>query len=115
AVTEPHLVWPSSTRTELPKCSNAYSVLASTNGPAIFAAARTTNRSPKVWSKTDSGGTRLSEQLSTVAFGCCDFVSDSRTLTTARGFSLPATKRLLPSIRSDQILSGDCAGRASCP
>src|SRR6266566_2173733 len=83
-------------------------MLASPNGPAIFPAARTTNRSPKVWSKTDSGGTRLSEQLSTVAFGCCDFVSDSRTLTTARGFSLPATKRLLPSIRSDQILSGDC-------
>src|SRR5439155_742769 len=29
-------------------------MLASPNGPAIFPAARTTNRSPKVWSKTDS-------------------------------------------------------------
>ena len=56
-------------------------MLASPNGPALFPAARTTNRSPKVWSKINSGGTRLSEQLSTVAFGCCDFVSDWRTLT----------------------------------
>jgi hypothetical protein len=75
----------------------------------MLPAAPTTNKSPKLWSKTNSGETRLSEQLSTVAFGCCELVSDSRTLMTERGFNLSATKRLLPSIRSDQILSGDCA------
>src|SRR5690348_9226461 len=62
----------------------AYSRLRTAKGSALSPADRTTNRSPKPSSKTSSGGTRLSAQLSTATRGFCVFANSFRRATRLR-------------------------------
>jgi len=81
---------------------------------ATFPATRTTNRSPMPWSNRTSGGTRESEQVSTVAKGCCPFwpVSDRRAASWRGCTEAPATKRVLPSRSFVKASSGVSPGPA---
>src|SRR6266850_966004 len=92
----------------VPRCSTAYSRLPMAMGSGVLPASRTTNRSPKVLSKSNSGATRLSEQASTATFGDCVFASFVRSATRSRLFGLPSMKRAFPAERSSQ--SGSLAG-----
>jgi hypothetical protein len=71
---------------------SASSAEASTASSITLPATRITNRSPRPWSKTSSGGTRLSAQEMMVANGFWPPASDLRRARSASGCSTrPAT------------------------
>jgi hypothetical protein len=61
-------------------------------GSSSSPAERTTNSSPNPVSKTNSGGTRLSEQLNIATRGCWLLVSDFRCAGNSCAAVLPRTK-----------------------
>src|SRR5208282_2105197 len=79
----------------------------SATASATFPAVRTTKRSPRLWSKINSGPTRLSEHERMIASGDCPEASLLRSATSARTWGLPATNRLLPAIRMLQTRSAE--------
>src|SRR4051812_32918093 len=107
AVTAPHFSCPSTSSTLLPRCSTAYSMLPKPTASATLPAERTTKRSPRFLSNSNSGATRLSEHVSTIVLGCCPFDSADRSCLNSRTLGLPVTKRWLPSTKSFQIFSGE--------
>src|SRR6185437_9263157 len=107
AVTPPQRWCPSTTITWAPRILTANSRLPMAMGSALLPATRTTNISPRPWSKIASDGSRLSEQLSTETGGCWIFSRRRRWETISRESGVPATNRLLPSINEFQISSAE--------
>jgi A/G-specific adenine glycosylase len=95
-------------RTATPNSSEP-STAASSTCPAV----RTTNRSPRPWSKMISAATRLSPQPKTTAVGFWAAVRLARRSMLWLGCSgLPATKRSLPSLSAFHAVNGFVFGMA---
>ena len=75
AVIAPQRVWPITTTRREPNCDAANSIDPTIDGATMFPATRTTNRSPKPWSKRISTGVRESEQPRMIANGRCACVA----------------------------------------
>ncbi len=74
----PHCEWPITTTSRVPNRDAANSTLPTCDGATTLPATRMTNRSPKLWSKTSSAGTRESEQPRMIANGSCPPMSAAR-------------------------------------
>ena len=91
----------------------AYSIEPSTAESMTWPAVRTTNMSPRPWSKMISAATRLSAQPNTTAVGFCASARLARCSMLWLGCSgLPATKRSLPSLSAFHAVTGFVFGMA---
>ena len=71
AVTAPHLPWPMTTISDVPRWAAPYSSVAISSPAATLPATRMTKTSPRPASNTSSGGTRESAHDRIDAIGCC--------------------------------------------
>src|SRR5690606_37823003 len=107
ALTAPQLSWPSTTINGTFSTWTPYSMEPSTELSMTWPAVRTTNMSPRPWSKISSPATRESPQPNRMALGCWPEASLARSAMPWLGCStLPLTNRSLPSRRDFQALIG---------
>src|SRR5690349_14888653 len=107
AFTAPQLSWAGPTVSGTLSTVTPYSMEPSTAESMTWPAVRTTNMSPRPWSKMISAATRLSAQPNTTAVGCCDSARLARYSMLWLGCSgLPATKRSLPSLSVFHAVTG---------
>ena len=107
AATAPQQSWPRTTTSDAPSTSTPYSIEPITVVSSTCPAVRTTNTSPRPWSKMISAATRESEQPKTTANGCCATLSSARWSTPCDGCCIsPRTNRSFPSRSADQASAG---------
>ena len=89
----PQWVCPSTSRSRVCRCSQAYTALASSMGPTTFPATRMTNSSPSPVMKMCSGTTRESAHVITQAKGRWPFSNKSamRSGDKSRSWSSAST------------------------
>ena len=112
AATAPQWEWPITTNSGVSRCSTPYSSDPISSSPQTFPATRTTKRSPMPCPKMISGGTRESEQLRTLARGCCPCAAVAATRSASRRgcrFS-PARNRVFPALSCSSVSSGAAPG-----
>src|ERR1700754_428717 len=113
ALTAPQLSWPSTTISGTFSTVTPYSIEPSPAESMTWPAVRTTNMSPRPWSKMISAATRLSAQPNTTAVGFCPSARLARWSTLWLGCSgFPATKRSLPSLSDFHAVTGFVLGMA---
>src|SRR4029077_17393597 len=113
AFTAPQLSWPSTTISGTFSTVTAYSIAPSPAESMTWPAVRTTNMSPRPWSKMISAATRLSAQPNSTAVGRCPEASLARSAMLWLGCSgSPATKRSLPSLSAFHAVTGFVLGMA---
>src|SRR6478735_6984774 len=107
ALTAPHESWPSTTMSGQSSTPTPNSSEPSTLGSRTCPAVRTTNRSPRPWSKMISAATRESAQPKKIANGFCFAAIRCRNCTSWCGWARSsAMNRALPSASTRQASSG---------
>ncbi len=113
ALTAPQLSWPNTTISGTLSTLTANSMEPRTAVSMAWPAVRTTNMSPRPWSKISSAATRLSEQPNTTAVGLCPAARLARCSTLWLGCcGFPATNRSLPSLSDFHAVTGLVLGMA---
>mmetsp|Transcript_57809 Transcript_57809/g.126677 ORF Transcript_57809/g.126677 Transcript_57809/m.126677 type:complete len:221 (+) Transcript_57809:622-1284(+) len=107
ALIAPQPSWPMTIRTLTERWWTAYSKEAVVVLSKQFPATRTTNMSPRPWSKTISTGTRESEHPKTAVNGNCFEINALRSKALASGrWAAPIQNRAFPFWRADRTSSG---------
>mmetsp|Transcript_52040 Transcript_52040/g.113706 ORF Transcript_52040/g.113706 Transcript_52040/m.113706 type:complete len:234 (+) Transcript_52040:53-754(+) len=116
AFTAPQPSWPMTMSTFTFRWFTAYCSEPMVVSVTALPAQRTTNMSPRCWSKTISVGTRESEQLRIAVCGNCLLISARRSKALLSGrVAWPIQKRVLPRWSDSSTSTGVCLRLASCP
>mmetsp|Transcript_52027 Transcript_52027/g.113665 ORF Transcript_52027/g.113665 Transcript_52027/m.113665 type:complete len:287 (+) Transcript_52027:678-1538(+) len=116
ALMAPQPSWPMTMSTFTFRWFTAYCSEPMVVSVTALPAQRTTNMSPRCWSKTISVGTRESEQLRIAVCGNCLLISARRSKALLSGrVAWPIQKRVLPRWSDSSTSTGVCLRLASCP